>query len=106
MDNVGVFLDAANLVLYGKGNPVDALDVIGKYVRGVHAKGGFYPTDTTHLGKQVPASQPSKVDWPQIIRRLKELGYNGTVTIEAVTREPGRDENIRNDKAYLEKLMA
>lgn len=106
MENVGVILDAANLVLYGKGNPVDALDVIGKYVQGVHAKGGFYPTDTTHLGKQVPASQPSKVDWPQIIRRLKELGYNGTVTIEAVTREPGRDENIRNDKAYLEKLIA
>lgn len=32
-DNVGINLDTANLILYGKANPVDALDVIGKYVR-------------------------------------------------------------------------
>lgn len=106
MDNVGLVLDAANLVVYGKGNPVDALDVIGKYVRAVHAKGGFYPTDPRYLGKQVPASQHNKVDWPQLIQRLKELGYDGTVTIEAVTPEPGRDDEIRSDKAYLSRLMA
>ncbi len=106
LDNVGVILDAANLVLYGKGNPLDALDVIGKYVRGVHAKGGFYPTDPRFIGKQVPAAQPSKVDWPRIIRRLKDLGYDGTVTIEPVTGEATQDQEIRSDKAYLEKLIA
>jgi sugar phosphate isomerase/epimerase len=106
MDNVGICLDAANLVLYGKGNPVDALDVLGKYVRAVHAKGGFYPTDPRYLGKQVPAYEPNKVDWPLLIRRLKEIGYDGTITIEDVTREPERDNEIRGDKAYLEKLIA
>ncbi|MBO7296925.1 MAG: sugar phosphate isomerase/epimerase, partial [Clostridia bacterium] len=45
LDNVGVNLDPANLILYGKANPVDALGVIGKYVRDVHAKDGCYPTD-------------------------------------------------------------
>ncbi|MBR4080675.1 MAG: sugar phosphate isomerase/epimerase, partial [Clostridia bacterium] len=38
MDNLGVNLDTANLILYGKANPVDALDVFGKYVRNLHAK--------------------------------------------------------------------
>ena len=37
--NLFINLDPANLILYSKGNPVDALDVFGKYVRGVHAKG-------------------------------------------------------------------
>ena len=106
MDNVGIVLDAANLVLYGKGNPVDALDVFGKYVRGVHAKGGFYPTDPRYLGKQVPAYEPNKVDWPHLIQRLKELGYNGTVTIEAGTQESEREHEIQSDKAYLERLIA
>ena len=41
MDNVAICLDAANLVLYGKGKPVDALDVLGSTWRAVHAKGGF-----------------------------------------------------------------
>ena len=106
LDNVGVILDAANLVLYGKGNPVDALDVIGKCVRGVHAKGGFYPTDPHNIGKQVPLGQPNKVDWPRLIRRLKEIGYDGTLTIEPVTGAANRDREIRSDKAYLEKLIA
>lgn len=106
VDNVAVCLDAANLVLYGKGNPVDALDVLGKYVRAVHAKGGFYPTDPRHLGKQVPAYEPNKVDWPLLIRRLKEIGYDGTITIEDVAPESERDHEIRGDKAYLEDLMA
>lgn len=106
MDNVSVCLDAANLVLYGKGNPVDALDVLGKYVHAVHAKGGFYPTDPRYIGKQVPAYEPNKVDWPLLIRRLKEIGYEGPVTIEAVTRGSERDQNILGDKAYLENLIA
>ena len=106
MDNVGICLDAANLVLYGKGNPADALDVLGKYVRAVHAKGGFYPTDPRYLGKQVPAYAPNKVDWPLLIQRLKEIGYNGTITIEDVSPESERDNEIRGDKAYLENLIA
>jgi L-ribulose-5-phosphate 3-epimerase len=105
-DNLGLVLDAANLVLYGKGNPVDALDVIGSYVRAIHVKGGFYPTDPKHLGRQVPASQSSKVDWPRIFQRLKELGYDGTATIEAGNPETGRDQEILGDKAYLEGLIA
>ncbi|HYK87451.1 MAG TPA: sugar phosphate isomerase/epimerase family protein, partial [Acidobacteriota bacterium] len=45
VDNQFVNLDTANLILYGNGNRVDALDVIGKLVRGVHAKDGLFPTD-------------------------------------------------------------
>ncbi len=105
MDNLGLVLDAGNLVLYDKGNPVDALDVLGSYVRAVHAKGAFYPTDPRYIGKQVPASQPSKVDWPRLIERLKELGYDDPITIEAGTPGVGRDKEILSDKAYLLKLI-
>lgn len=105
MDNVGLVLDAGNLVLYDKGNPVDALGILGSYVRAVHAKRAFYPTDPRYIGKQVPASRPSKVDWPRLIARLKRLGYDGPITIEAVTAGPGRDHEILSDKAYLQKLI-
>lgn len=44
-DNLYVNLDTANLILYGKANPADALDVFGKYVRNLHAKDGCYPTN-------------------------------------------------------------
>lgn len=80
-DNVGINFDTANLVLYGKGNPVDALRVFGKYVRDLHIKDGLYPTDGRHLGREVPAGE-GIANFPMIVKMLKELGYNGSYTIE------------------------
>ena len=81
MDNVGINLDTANVILYGKGNPVDALDVFGKYVKDLHVKDGFYPTTGDELGKQVPLGQ-GKVDFKAVVNKLKALGYTGPLTLE------------------------
>lgn len=62
MDNLGVNLDTANLILYGRANPVDALDVFGRYVRNIHAKDGFYPTNGHDLGQEVRLGD-GKVDF-------------------------------------------
>lgn len=64
VDNQFVNLDVANLILYGKGHPIDALDVIGKLVRGIHAKDGFFPTDPRKLGGRGP-HRPGKGKLPQ-----------------------------------------
>ena len=94
-DNLGVNLDTANLILYGKANPVDALDVIGKYVRDIHAKDGFYPTNGFWLGKEVPIGE-GKVDFKAFFKKLRELGYDSYVTIE---RElVGDDEETAKQK--------
>jgi L-ribulose-5-phosphate 3-epimerase len=104
LDNIAVNLDPANLILYGKGNPVDALDVIGKYVRGVHAKDGLYPTTGRSLGQEVPLGQ-GKVDFPLLIQRLKELGYAGALTIEREISGEEQIRDIRMAKTYLEKII-
>jgi sugar phosphate isomerase/epimerase len=87
-DNLGVNFDTANVILYGKANPVDALDVVGRYVRDVHAKDGFYPTNGHELGRECPLGE-GKVDFPAFVRKLKSLGYAGTLTIE---REIGGEQ--------------
>ena len=105
VDNQFVNLDTANLILYGKGNPIDALDVIGKLVRGTHAKDGLFPTDPKKMGEEVPIGQ-GKADFPRLIPRLKQLGYDGPLTIEREISGPRQLEDIRKEKAYLEKLIA
>ncbi len=104
LDNQFVNLDTANLILYGKGNPMDALDVIGHLVRGIHAKDGLFPTDPRRLGKEVPIGE-GKADFPRLIRRLRELGYRGTMTIEREISGPRQIEDIKKSKLYLEKLL-
>lgn len=104
LDNQGVNFDLANLILYGKSNPVDAIEIIGPYVQGIHAKDGLWPTDPKNLGKEVPIGE-GKVDFPRIIKRLKELNYRGAVTIEREISGPRQVEDVRAAKAYLEKLI-
>ncbi len=103
-DNIGVNFDAANLILYGKANPVDALDTLGPLVMGVHAKDGRYPTDPEKLGEETPIGQ-GKVDFPRFIARLKDVGYRGPITIEREINGPRQTEDILASKRYLEKLI-
>lgn len=102
--NIGINLDSANLILYGKANPVDALDVIGKYVRGIHAKDGFYPTCGMKLGREVKVGE-GKVNFPAFIAKLKEVGYDGALTIEREISGEQQIKDIIETKEYLEKLI-
>jgi L-ribulose-5-phosphate 3-epimerase len=103
-ENQGVNFDLANLILYGKANPVDAIEVLGPYLQGIHAKDGLWPTNPKQLGEEVPIGK-GKVDFPRIIARLKDLDYRGAVTIEREISGPQQAEDVRAAKAYLERLI-
>ena len=104
LPNVGINLDPANLILYGKANPVDALDIFGKYVRGVHAKDGLYPTTGSELGQEVPLGQ-GKVNFPALVAKLKALGYSGALTIEREISGEQQIRDIQMAKKLLESLI-
>ncbi|MGB2643970.1 MAG: sugar phosphate isomerase/epimerase family protein [Candidatus Acidiferrum sp.] len=104
LDNQGINFDLANLILYGKANPVDAIEILGPYVQGIHAKDGLWPTNPKNLGEEVPIGK-GKVDFPKIIARLKEMKYPGAVTIEREISGPQQMEDVRGAKEYLEKLI-
>ncbi len=102
--NLFINLDPANLILYGKANPVDALEVFGKYVRGVHGKDGFYPTDGMKLGREVRLGD-GLVHFERLIPKLKECGFDGPITIEREISGDQQIADIKYAKAYLESLF-
>jgi len=104
LDNVGVNFDAGNLILYGKANPVDALDVVGKYVRGVHAKDGEYPRDGYSLGEEKPLGE-GKVNYKALIPKLLSLGYRGAITIEREISGPQQIRDILRAKEIIEDIL-
>jgi L-ribulose-5-phosphate 3-epimerase len=104
LDNQGVNFDLANLILYGKANPVDAIEILGPYVQGIHAKDGLWPTNPKELGEEVAIGK-GKVDFPRIVARLKEMKYAGAVTIEREISGEKQMEDVRGAKEYLERLI-
>lgn len=103
--NLGVGLDTANLILYGKANPVDAIDIIGPHVRSVHAKDGRWPTDPLKLGEEVLIGT-GVVDFKTVLSKLYKLGYTNPITIERETSGPQQIEDVKQEKIYLEKIIA
>ena len=102
LDNLGVNLDTANLILYGRGNPVDALEVVGKYVRNLHIKDGIFPADGHSLGREVPFGE-GRADFDRIIQKLYALDFTGELIIE---REISGPQQISDIKLAIRKLTA
>ncbi len=86
--NVFINFDPANMILYGAGDPIEALRVLGKYVRHVHVKDA---TPSGQPGKKWGAEVPfgeGMVGPKRFLNALKEIGYAGPLVIE---REAGDD---------------
>jgi sugar phosphate isomerase/epimerase len=104
MPNLAVGFDTANLILYGKANPVDAVGILASHVRSIHAKDGLWPTDPDKLGEEVLIGK-GLVDFRQVFTKLHRIGYTGAVTIERETNGPQQIEDVRQEKLYLEKIL-
>lgn len=105
LDNLGINLDPANLLMYGKANPVDALDIFGPYVRGVHAKDGEYPTNGRQLGVERPLGE-GRVNFPALLGKLRAHGFGGALTIEREISGPQQIADIQRGKRLLEEILA
>jgi L-ribulose-5-phosphate 3-epimerase len=105
MPNLGVGLDTANLILYGKANPVDAVAILGPHIHAMHAKDGRWPTNPDKLGEEVLIGT-GLVDFKKVFSGLRKAGYKGAITIERETHGPQQIEDVREEKQYLEKVLA
>lgn len=104
-ENLGVNLDPANLILYGRGNPVDAIDIYGSKIRGVHVKDGDYPKDDFYkLGNERVVGEGS-VNYPVFLPKLLKSGYKGDLYIEREITGQKRADDIKKTITYIKSLM-
>ena len=100
LDNVGINLDPANLLCYGRGNPIDALDMFKGYIQGVHIKDADYPSGDFHkLGAEQPVGSGS-VNFDVFLPKLLKQGYTCDFYIEREIEEG--DEQTRDIKMAIE----
>jgi sugar phosphate isomerase/epimerase len=83
--NVGVNFDPANMLLYDKGDPIEAMCVLGPWIRQVHLKDALRTKTPGTWGEEVPLGA-GQVDWIAFFSTLRKINFAGNVVIE---REAG-----------------
>ncbi len=104
-DNVFINLDPANILMYGYGNPVDAVYTFGQYVRNMHGKDGMPPTDPYKLGDEKPVGE-GMVDFKTLLCNLRKIGYDRYIIIEREITGDQQIQDILKAKAYFESLLS
>jgi sugar phosphate isomerase/epimerase len=89
--NLGINFDPANMILYGTGDPIEALGILGSRVISVHCKDGDWPEPGKPgaLGEERPLGAGS-VGIPRFLAKLREIGYSGPLSIEREASDPVR----------------
>ncbi len=104
--NLKVNFDPANMLLYEKGDPLRAVEILGPDIRSVHVKDANRTTTPGTWGEEVPLGQ-GQVNIRQFVKTLKKVGYRGALCIE---REVGDQEQRMQDVAhgirYLRECLA
>lgn len=107
-DNLFVNFDPANMILYGTGEPIEALRKIGSYVHSIHCKDGKWSDQPgVTWGQEMPLGE-GDVGMEQYLRTLAEVGYTGPLTIEReIPQEPARQKaEIGHAVRLLSELKA
>lgn len=98
---LGVNFDPANMILYGKGNPVEAVETLGPWIKHVHVKDALYARQPGQWGTETPWGE-GEVGASAFLKALAGAGYRGTLAVE---RESG--DNRRGDiESALARLVA
>jgi sugar phosphate isomerase/epimerase len=83
-DNLFINFDPANMILYGTGNPIEALQKVGHLVRSCHCKDATWAAEDVRgveWGAEVALGE-GDVGIETYLRTLKAVGYEGPLTIE------------------------
>jgi len=86
--NVGINFDPANMILYGVGDPLEAIGILGRHIAHVHIKDARHSANPgSDWGTEVPFGS-GEVPPGEFVGALHEANYTGPLVIE---REGGTD---------------
>lgn len=99
--NLKVNFDPANMLLYDKGDPIKAVELLGPYIRSVHVKDAKRPLTPGNWGEEVPLGH-GEVDIRRFVQTLERVGFKGPLCIE---REVGNQSQRFADIAHGVKFL-
>lgn len=104
--NIKVNFDPANMLLYDKGDPIRAVEILGPDIRSVHVKDARRPPQPGVWGEEVPLGQ-GEANIKQFLRTLRKVGFQGPLCIEReVGNQEQRFQDIAHGIRYVKECLA
>ncbi len=102
--NLGVNFDPANMILYDKGDPIEALRILAPRLKQCHLKDAIKTRQPGTWGEEVPLGA-GQVDWKAFFRTLEQVNFSGYLAIE---REAGnqRMQDIQTARQVVQSVLA
>jgi sugar phosphate isomerase/epimerase len=97
---LGVNFDPANMILYDKGDPIDAIKQLSPWIKHIHIKDAVKASEKGEWGAEVPWGD-GEVGGKAFLDALNATGFNGALAIE---REGGA-QRIKDIRKAIERLM-
>jgi sugar phosphate isomerase/epimerase len=98
-----VNFDPANMLMYGSGDPIEAIATLSRHIRHVHIKDATASTKPgIEWGRETPIGT-GEVIFEELLPSLNKINYTGPLVIE---REAGDEPiaDIRSAIEFLQKL--
>jgi sugar phosphate isomerase/epimerase len=104
--NLKINFDPANMLLYDKDDPLQAVELLAPDIRSVHVKDANRPTTPGTWGEEVPLGQ-GQTNTRAFIKALKRVGYQGPLCIEReVGNQAERFRDIEHGIRFLRECLA
>ena len=104
--NLKVNFDPANMLLYDKDDPLQAMELLAPDIRSVHVKDANRPPRPGVWGDEVPLGR-GQTNTKQFVKTLKKVGYRGPLCIEReVGTQEERFQDIEHGVRYLRECIA
>ena len=81
-DNLFVNFDPANMILYGAGEPIEAVEKIGSLIKSVHCKDAKWAANPGDEWGEETKLGDGDVGMKAFLQTLQKIGYTGPLTIE------------------------
>ena len=102
--NVAVNFDPANMLLYGNGDPIEAVRTVGRWVKSVHMKDAAVTKVPGTWGTELTVGT-GQVDWPAFLTALADIGFPGWLCFEREA-DDRRVADLRAGREFIGKLIA
>jgi hexulose-6-phosphate isomerase len=97
---IGVYFDVGNVLNYGY--PNHWIKILGSRIKKVHLKDFLLEIGNIHGFTHLFQGD---VDWPRVIRALREVGYDGFLTVEVPPYKSYSSETIRVCSLCLDLII-